>query len=547
MRIGKEVLILNLDDVLPNRFQPRITFDEKAIMELTESIKEHGVIQPIVVRRIADKYEIIAGERRYKASVLAGKSTIPAILADLNDKDSAEVALIENIQRQDLTPIEEAVSYKKILDMGYLNQVDLANKLGKTQSTIANKLRLLNLSDEVQEALLKEKISERHARSLLKLNEEQQKIMLNRIIVERLTVRKTDEEIEKMLVEEPNSSGEAKTIEHLDITIEEKGEKDMINDNNEINVVPEEKIETPIFPSFVTTNIEESKPINFGFNNDVNNEPLQNVEEVPTITESTIDALNVENKINNEIFNQQPVMPEPEKITDFSTIFGNPSNSGNSEPTPVQNNSLGSFFGNFNSDLLNKIESESQVEETVETQQVDLPLNPVEIPQTEVQQMNVESVTNETLFNDVNEISNEIPNVNNEIISEENNMINEPSVEQQVEIPVQPVMPQIEELNFEEEITPIKSFSLDDEDEFNNLSTQILSTSQTPVQIITPAEVPELQPIMPEQNFEKIGSLNEMINKIRDVLDNIEQCGYKIDSDEMDLENSYQITITIEK
>lgn len=547
MRIGKEVLILNLDDVLPNRFQPRITFDEKAIMELTESIKEHGVIQPIVVRRIADKYEIIAGERRYKASVLAGKSTIPAILADLNDKDSAEVALIENIQRQDLTPIEEAVSYKKILDMGYLNQVDLANKLGKTQSTIANKLRLLNLSDEVQEALLKEKISERHARSLLKLNEEQQKIMLNRIIVERLTVRKTDEEIEKMLVEEPNSSGEAKTIEHLDITIEEKGEKNMINDNNEINVVPEEKIETPIFPSFVTTNIEESKPINFGFNNDVNNEPLQNVEEVPTITESTIDALNVENKINNEIFNQQPVMPEPEKITDFSTIFGNPSNSGNSEPTPVQNNSLGSFFGNFNSDLLNKIESESQVEETVETQQVDLPLNPVEIPQTEVPQMNVESVTNETLFNDVNEISNEIPNVNNEIISEENNMINEPSFEQQVEIPVQPVMPQIEELNFEEEITPIKSFSLDDEDEFNNLSTQILSTSQTPVQIITPAEVPELQPIMPEQNFEKIGSLNEMINKIRDVLDNIEQCGYKIDSDEMDLENSYQITITIEK
>ena len=248
MRIGKEVLILNLDDVLPNRFQPRITFDEKAIMELTESIKEHGVIQPIVVRRIADKYEIIAGERRYKASVLAGKSTIPAILADLNDKDSAEVALIENIQRQDLTPIEEAVSYKKILDMGYLNQVDLANKLGKTQSTIANKLRLLNLSDEVQEALLKEKISERHARSLLKLNEEQQKIMLSRIIIERLTVRKTDEEIEKMLAEESNASSEQKNLEHLDLTIEEKGEKNMNNDNNEINAVPEVKVESPIFP-----------------------------------------------------------------------------------------------------------------------------------------------------------------------------------------------------------------------------------------------------------------------------------------------------------
>ena len=543
MRIGKEVLILNLDDVLPNRFQPRITFDEKAIMELTESIKEHGVIQPIVVRRIADKYEIIAGERRYKASVLAGKATIPAILADLNDKDSAEVALIENIQRQDLTPIEEAVSYKKILDMGYLNQVDLANKLGKTQSTIANKLRLLNLSDEVQEALLKEKISERHARSLLKLNEEQQKIMLNRIIIERLTVRKTDEEIEKMLAEEPNTTGDAKTIEHLDLTIEEKGEKNMNNDNNEINVVPEVKVESPIFPSFTTTNINESKPINFGFNNEMNNEQPQ---------PEPINLTGIENNVINEpVFEQQPeipVQPQPEKVTDFSTIFGNPTVSENVESTPVQTNSFNSFFGNFNGDLLNKIESESQVEETIEPQQVDLPINPAEIPQTEVPQMNVEPEFNNGVLGFENEISNQLPNeVSNETIVEENNIINEPVFEPQTDIPVQPVMPQIEELNFEEEITPIKSFSLDDEDEFNNLSTQILSTSQTPVQIITPEEVPELQPIMPEQNFEKIGSLNEMINKIRDVLDNIEQCGYKIDSDEMDLENSYQITITIEK
>lgn len=507
MRIGKEVLILNLDDVLPNRFQPRITFDEKAIMELTESIKEHGVIQPIVVRRIADKYEIIAGERRYKASVLAGKSTIPAILADLNDKDSAEVALIENIQRQDLTPIEEAVSYKKILDMGYLNQVDLANKLGKTQSTIANKLRLLNLSDEVQEALLKEKISERHARSLLKLNEEQQKIMLSRIIIERLTVRKTDEEIEKMLAEESNASSEQKNLEHLDLTIEEKGEKNMNNDNNEINAVPEVKVESPIFPSFATTNIEESKPINFGFNNEISNDKIEDTMEQP------INPTNIEEKINNEMF-EQPVQFEPEKVTDFSTIFGNPTISDNIETTPVQNNNFVSFFGNFNSDLLNKLESESQ--------------------------MNVEPE-----FNDVvNNIENEI---NNEVVTEENNIFNETSIESQTDIPVQPVMPQIEELNFEDEITPIKSFSLDDEDKFNNLNTQILSTSQTPVQIITPVEVPELQPIMPEQNIEKIGTINEMINKIRDVIDNIEQCGYKIDSDEMDLDNSYHISIVIEK
>ena len=194
MQIDRRVVDLDINDVLPNRFQPRIKFNEISIQELSDSIKKYGVIQPIVVRKIGDKYEIIAGERRYKASVLAGKTTIPAIITDLNDKDSAEVALIENVQRQNLTPIEEAISYKKILDMGYLNQTSLAEKLGKNQSTVANKLRLLDLDEEVQEALLNSKISERHARSLLKLQDKKLQVeMLNRIINERMTVRKTDE------------------------------------------------------------------------------------------------------------------------------------------------------------------------------------------------------------------------------------------------------------------------------------------------------------------------------------------------------------------
>lgn len=201
MNEERKVVQLNVDDILPNRFQPRIKFNEDAILELSESIKEHGVIQPIVVRQIDDKYEIIAGERRYKASLMAGKQTIPAIITDLNDRDSAEVALIENVQRKDLTPIEEAVSYKKILDMGYLTQEALADKLGKTQSTIANKLRLLNLDEDVQEALLEEQISERHARSLLRLPIEMQAEVAHKIIEERMTVRKTDEYIKKILAE----------------------------------------------------------------------------------------------------------------------------------------------------------------------------------------------------------------------------------------------------------------------------------------------------------------------------------------------------------
>lgn len=265
----RKVVELNLDDILPNRFQPRITFGEEAINELAESIKEHGVIQPIVVRKINDKYEIIAGERRYKASGMAGKTTIPAIVTDLNDKESAEIALIENVQREDLTPIEEAVSYKKILDMGYLTQEDLSSKLGKKQSTISNKLRLLNLDEEVQEALLEKKISERHARSLLRLESKEQRSMLNRIITERLTVRKTDAEIDKML--QPTQSSEVKVesqsnvdvLEILDVDdLDSKGEIKM--NNNEMN--------------------NNSSMMNSGINSNFNIPTMPIIEEQPSTT-----------------------------------------------------------------------------------------------------------------------------------------------------------------------------------------------------------------------------------------------------------------------
>ena len=200
---------LNMKDILPNRFQPRIRFDEVKLNELAESIRKYGLIQPIVVRKIGTKYEIIAGERRFKASSLANKETIPAIIVTLSDRDSEEIALLENVQREDLTPIEEAVSYKRILDVGYITQEELAKKIGKSQSAIANKIRLLNLDDIVQDALLHGKISERHARSLLKIHSNEKQIfMLNRIINERLTVKMTDHEIKELLAE----NGEEKSL-----------------------------------------------------------------------------------------------------------------------------------------------------------------------------------------------------------------------------------------------------------------------------------------------------------------------------------------------
>lgn len=199
MNDGKdEVVQLYLDDIIPNRFQPREVFDEKALKELAVSIKEHGVIQPIIVRNVNGKYEIIAGERRYKASALAGMTKIPAIIRNLDDKESSKVALLENLQRKNLNPIEEARTYQKILEIDQMTQDELAKTMGKSQSAVANKIRLLSLPDEVQSALLKEQISERHARSLLNITDpKKQKDMLKKVIDNKMSVRQLEDEIKE--------------------------------------------------------------------------------------------------------------------------------------------------------------------------------------------------------------------------------------------------------------------------------------------------------------------------------------------------------------
>ncbi len=198
MHSENEVVYLHLDDIIPNRFQPREVFDERALKELAISIKEHGVIQPIIVRNIGNKYEIIAGERRYKASALAGLTKIPAIVRNLDDKESSKVALLENLQRRNLNPIEEARTYQKILELDQMTQEELAKTMGKSQSAVANKLRLLALTDEAQQALLKEQISERHARTLLNFSDsEEQKEMVKKIIESRMTVRELEQEVKK--------------------------------------------------------------------------------------------------------------------------------------------------------------------------------------------------------------------------------------------------------------------------------------------------------------------------------------------------------------
>lgn len=195
----EKIYYIPIEDIIPNRFQPRLAFDEKELNELANSIIKYGVIQPIVLRNIGDKYEIIAGERRYKASCLAGLKKVPAIINNTDDNTSAEIALLENLQRKNLSVIEEAQSYKKLMDRGF-TQEEIASKLGVSQSSIANKMRLLNLPKDVQNALLYNKISERHARSLLSLPDaDMQRNLLNKITSEKLTVKQTEEEISAIL------------------------------------------------------------------------------------------------------------------------------------------------------------------------------------------------------------------------------------------------------------------------------------------------------------------------------------------------------------
>lgn len=196
-----EVKAIPLHTIIPNRYQPRSVFDEDKIDELCQTIKTHGIIQPIVVREIENgQFEIIAGERRWRACKKLELETIPAIVKNLNDSQSASVALIENLQREGLSSIEEAFAYQKLIELHGLTQESLAQRLGKGQSTIANKLRLLHLPEACHEALRNRTITERHARALLMLkNEALQLQFLEEIIEKELNVKQTEQRIQKFL------------------------------------------------------------------------------------------------------------------------------------------------------------------------------------------------------------------------------------------------------------------------------------------------------------------------------------------------------------
>ena len=197
----------------PNPYQPRRFFDEEALRELSSSIKNHGLIQPVVAQKAEDgQYFIIAGERRTRASILAGLETIPVILTNIRDEDKLEVALIENIQRENLNPIEEAKAYQTLIAMGNLTQEALSDRVGKSRPSITNSLRLLQLSPEMQDALKKGKISTGHAKVLLGIEDaEKRKEVFNDIVEEHLSVRSTEVRASLLIKKKKNVRNNEKT------------------------------------------------------------------------------------------------------------------------------------------------------------------------------------------------------------------------------------------------------------------------------------------------------------------------------------------------
>lgn len=195
-----EVLYLQQEEIRPNPFQPRKTFNEESLLELAASIREFGILQPLVARKTHDGLELIAGERRLRASKLAALSTVPVIIRSISDKEMAELAMIENLQREDLHYLEEAEGYQQLISQFGLTQEEMARRVGKNQSTIANKLRLLKLEPGIRDNLRDFNLTERHARALLKIDStEQQHQVLQMVKDKGLNVRETETAIEELL------------------------------------------------------------------------------------------------------------------------------------------------------------------------------------------------------------------------------------------------------------------------------------------------------------------------------------------------------------
>lgn len=221
--VKKEEVMLKITEVEPNREQPRKNFNEDALLELADSIKQFGIIQPLIVQKRDDYYEIIAGERRWRAAKLAGLKEVPVIIKNYTEQERVEIALIENIQREDLNPIEEALAFRRLLTEFELKQDELAERVSKSRTAVTNSMRLLKLDERVQQMVVDEKISTGHARALLAVEDkEQQYTLANKIFDEKLSVRETERLMKNFQKEKENKKSQKTENEFIYKGIEEK-------------------------------------------------------------------------------------------------------------------------------------------------------------------------------------------------------------------------------------------------------------------------------------------------------------------------------------
>ena len=472
-----EVVYLHLDDIIPNRFQPRQVFDEKALKELAVSIKEHGVIQPIIVRNIGNKYEIIAGERRYKASAMAGLTTIPAIVRNLDDKESSKVALLENLQRKNLNPIEEAKTYQKILELDQMTQEELAKTMGKSQGAVANKLRLLALTDEVQDALLKDEISERHARTLLNAKDaETQKQLLKEVIDKKMTVRELEEKIN------PKEEITKSDIENL------------LNPSPVSASIPQTdtlNISTSQTPSLNNPQDDFNRSVGIDYST-----PPKFIDyDVPNINDNLESTANKSIDIN--------AIKDNAKDINFNSLSDNNNNTSSIDtffnvPTVEEKKEEPSKEFKFFTPLEEETQTEPKKQETTSMFETPAPTNAPFI--------------NDNPFN----LGGETKSLKDSTSTSMDNLLAGVTTK---------------ENNPQEQSSSIPSI-----DTFNNPFAN------------NPIFSDNVKASKEEQSINKPNyTLNESINLVRETLKKIEDSGFKVDSEEVDLVNNYQITIKISK
>lgn len=452
----EEVHYINLDDIIPNRFQPREVFDDASLNELADSIREHGVIQPITVRPVGNKYEIICGERRYKASTLAGLTQIPALVKQMDDKESSIIAFIENCQRKNVSVIEEARTSERILKSNNMTQQELATSLGISQSALANKLRLLSLPQEIQDALMRNEISERHARSLLNVKDVREQLeLLDEVKTKKMPVR----ELEALIKSRENNN---------ELSVDNEGPISQ-NENSSIG------------ESLNNMFIKDD-----GFN--VQNDQVSEVkvDEAPNYPETQEDREFVSflNNYDNEVLGNQFITPTP-------TV----------EPVTNIENTTDNFIDNNTSNY------------------VEAPLNSDSVVNEDVQYADTSSNFEQPTYD--NNYVNSFDSNNLENNFKDNNDFNDSAY-----------------INSDYVETPVQTF-----EPIDKIDQDYTVPSNNPM----PKYIEEDSRFVDISKYNGLNSIDEMLKELKVVVDKIKSSKFKVDTEEVDFDDMYQITIKVSK